>query len=308
MANKELFYVYKKTSNNNGSIIGAINNKEKFVKFVELDIKKMDHIKNYLYVDEYTNVENQLGFFLKSENKQKIKLVRQYAAIEKGLCFDSILQKTQIIASWKLLENNYDKILSNEINCATNLNLFDTTQMCKNPNILIIGDNNYINKQYLIRDIIGNSNKYQKNIILDKFDCEQIDNLLKTQITDGCKDKVCVIINCNNTINDLANNKSIKKILLDGKHYNITLIVYTTFPLILSDYDFTFDYIFLCENNNISIKEKIYGHYANFIGSFNDFNKIFTKYTANNNSLVISNKYITSNGIDRLSVYVPNLE
>jgi hypothetical protein len=310
MATKESYYIYKKY-NNNKSMIGIINNPNKFLKFVELDIKNMNNIKNYFYVDdEIEKFNNQMGFFLVKINKFKLNLVRQYGIIEKGLCFDSIINKTQIIASWTLLLDNYNKLISNEVNYINELKYFCIEDMCENFNMLIIDEN--IEKEQLIQDII-NQNKNEQNKIIsissyDELDFGKLNDLMKYQITEKCKNKMYIVLdNCIVDVEETFNNEIFRKLFQDGKYYNINLIICIKFPVLHMQHN-KFDYVVLYENNNSTVKEKIYEQYAKFIESYNEFNTIFTKYIVRNNALIISNKYDIYTGLDRLLLYIPTIE
>lgn len=316
MINNESFYVYKKCDNNR-SIVGSINNRNKYLKFVELDIKKMDNIKNYQYVDEnnINNIKNQIGIFLFDDHKYKTKLVRQYATIEKGLCFDNIIINKQLIASWTLLEDKYNKILSNKVNYVNKLKMFNVGDINgnvggdnNNSNILII--DNGKNKNQLIQDIIGTifkkhefDNKLNPNChLFSELDLDKINDILEIQVVSGCKNKIHIILdNCIPDIKDALNNKQFMKLFQNGKYYNITLIICMKFPVPVYEFNSRIDCVILYENTNGSIREKMYEHYAKFMDSFDEFNIIFNKNVVFDNALVIFNH--TNN----MSLYVPNI-
>jgi hypothetical protein len=85
--------------------------------------------------------------------------------------------------------------------------------------------------------------------------------------------------------------KCIRDIIYNGRHYNISIILSTQYPLALSPRLRTnLDYVFLFADNCTPTKKILHDHYAGMFPTFEKFKDTLSKVTTNYNSLVICNR------------------
>ena len=97
---------------------------------------------------------------------------------------------------------------------------------------------------------------------------------------------------------------NIKKIFMNGRHCNLTFLVTMQFSLGLGPvFRGQIDYVFLCRENYISNRKRLYDHYAGMFPTFEIFCQVMNQCTENYECLVINNS-IKSNKIeDMISWY-----
>lgn len=85
-----------------------------------------------------------------------------------------------------------------------------------------------------------------------------------------------------------AHDESIREILMNGRHYNITYILTMQFPLgIGPELRSQFDYVFLMYEDKISNLKRLYEHYAGVFPTFLSFREIFGQLTENFGSMLL---------------------
>ncbi len=94
------------------------------------------------------------------------------------------------------------------------------------------------------------------------------------------------------------NNRNIRSIFMNGRHYKIFFLITMQhalgLPPVLRN---NIDYIFIFRNNILKEKQKIYDNYAGMFPSFEAFNQVMNQTTENYECLVIDNK-IQSNKLE----------
>lgn len=95
-----------------------------------------------------------------------------------------------------------------------------------------------------------------------------------------------------------VNDKHIRCIFLNGRHYKIFFLITMQHalglpPVLRSN----IDYVFIFRNNIFKEREKIYHHYAGMFPSFEVFNQVMNQTTENFECLVIDNK-VQSNKLE----------
>lgn len=93
-------------------------------------------------------------------------------------------------------------------------------------------------------------------------------------------------------------NPDTRDLFLNSRCYNKLSIITMQLPLALPpDLRVNIDYVFLFSHNDISIRKRLYEHYAGLFPSFEVFEQTFDKYTENHGCLVINNR-VQSNNIE----------
>lgn len=93
----------------------------------------------------------------------------------------------------------------------------------------------------------------------------------------------------------------ISEIFLNGRHYHIMYILTMQAPLGMPpDFRANFDYVFLLANDMYNEKEKIYKNYCGMFPSFQIFNQVFDKLTADFSCLVINNRGARVSLLDKI--------
>lgn len=95
-----------------------------------------------------------------------------------------------------------------------------------------------------------------------------------------------------------------KKLLFEGRHYNITYILTMQYPLGISpDLRSQFKYIFVLANDKVNDQKKIYDHYAGIFPNVNAFREIFLQLTEDYGCLVVRNTAKCKNPMEKIFHY-----
>lgn len=87
------------------------------------------------------------------------------------------------------------------------------------------------------------------------------------------------------------NDKNIRCLFMNGRHYNITFAITMQFPLgIPPVLRANVDYVFILRDNMIKNRERIYQQYAGMFPTFESFSQVLNQTTNNYECLVIDNK------------------
>jgi len=87
------------------------------------------------------------------------------------------------------------------------------------------------------------------------------------------------------------NDKSIRCLFMNGRHYNITFCITMQYPLgIPPVLRANVDYVFILRENMITNRERIWKQYAGMFPTFQSFNQVLDQTTQNYECLVIDNK------------------
>ena len=98
--------------------------------------------------------------------------------------------------------------------------------------------------------------------------------------------------------------QSVKELLYNGRHYNITRVLTKQFPHdIAPDLRANFDYIFLLGNNYAETQKVLYEHYGRCFPNFHSFNQVFCEMTKNFGCMVINNRVHESNISEKIFYY-----
>jgi hypothetical protein len=101
-----------------------------------------------------------------------------------------------------------------------------------------------------------------------------------------------------------ANDKPIKKVMFDGRHYKLIFILTMQFPLgIKPDLRSNFDYIILLADDFISNIKKMYEHYAGMFECFAIFRQVYGQLTQDNGAMVIVNRGAKAQLCDKVYWY-----
>jgi hypothetical protein len=98
--------------------------------------------------------------------------------------------------------------------------------------------------------------------------------------------------------------KTVKEILMNGRHYNLTYILTMQTPLgIGPDLRLNFDYIFLLRDDSSINRKKLYENYASMFSSRDIFEQAFTECTQDFKCMVIDNRCSSSELSDKIFWY-----
>jgi hypothetical protein len=87
------------------------------------------------------------------------------------------------------------------------------------------------------------------------------------------------------------NDKNIRAIFMNGRHYGITFAITMQYPLGIPPHlRANVDYVFILRDNMIKNRERIYTQYAGMFPTFDAFNQVMDACTQNYECLVIDNK------------------
>lgn len=87
------------------------------------------------------------------------------------------------------------------------------------------------------------------------------------------------------------NDKNIRAIFMNGRHYGITFAITMQYPLGIPPHlRANVDYVFILRDNMIKNRERIYTQYAGMFPTFDVFNQVMDSCTQNYECLVIDNK------------------
>lgn len=91
-------------------------------------------------------------------------------------------------------------------------------------------------------------------------------------------------------------NIHVKKLFMNGRHHKLLYIVTMQYPLGISPpLRENTDYVFILRNPKISIRKKIYEHYAGMFPTFDSFSQVMDACTEDYNCLVIDNTTKSNN-------------
>jgi hypothetical protein len=87
------------------------------------------------------------------------------------------------------------------------------------------------------------------------------------------------------------NDKNIRCLFMNGRHYNITFVITMQYPLGIPPHlRANVDYVFILRDNMVKNRERIYQQYAGMFPSFEVYNSVMDQCTSNYECLVIDNK------------------
>lgn len=150
-----------------------------------------------------------------------------------------------------------------------------------------------------------------------EFQTEILERVLRRQskIIEKYKEKMangkkinpkCFIImdDCLANAKQWIKDESIKELLFNGRHYQITYILTMQFPLgIPPDYRQNLDYVFLLADDNTINKKKLYENYCGMFRTFDIFSRVFNVLTKDFSCLVINNRGVRNNILEKIFWY-----
>lgn len=213
---------------------------------------------------------------------------------------------------------------------------FEFTQFEANPTIIIIAKRGS-GKSWIVRAIIKHFQKVPAGIIISPTDLmssfygdffpesfifyeyksEIIEKLLLRQqkIIEKAKIKAkegkiidtrafLIMDDCLSDKGTWANDKPIKQVMFDGRHYKLIFILTMQFPLgIKPELRSNFDYIILLADDFISNIKKMYDHYAGMFECFAIFRQVYGQLTQNNGAMIIVNRGAKAELCDKVYWY-----
>jgi len=100
------------------------------------------------------------------------------------------------------------------------------------------------------------------------------------------------------------NDKNIRCIFMNGRHYNIFFILTMQYCLGLAPIlRANIDYIFIFKNNMIKEREKLYNHYVGMFNDFHTYCKVMDSCTTDYSCLVVDNKVQSNKLEDQVKWY-----
>ena len=217
------------------------------------------------------------------------------------------------------------------------INEFDLNQMVAHPSIVMIAKRGS-GKSWVVRAILRHSSKrvpvgiiisptdrmnsFYSDFVPDtyiyyEFKSDTIERLLNRQQTmiDKAKEKkkkgkMCnarafiVMDDCLSSKGEWSKDPAISELLYNGRHYEIMYILTMQFPLgIKPELRCNFDYVFLLADDTVSNQKRIYEHYAGMFPNFEAFRQVFVQLTADFGSMVIVNRGVRNNFIEKVFYY-----
>ncbi len=213
---------------------------------------------------------------------------------------------------------------------------FKLEWFCDNPSICMIAKR-ASGKSYVCRAIIKHFSYIPGGIIIsktEKMNCfygkffpdtyihyeyksEILENLLIRQdvLIEKCKEKYkkgkkvdprtfLVMDDCLASKGTWMNDGPILEIFYNGRHYQILFILTMQFPLgIRPELRCNFDYIFLLAEDFYSNQKRLYDHYAGMFPSFDFFRQVFLQVTDEYGCMVIVNRGVRKELIDKIFHY-----
>jgi hypothetical protein len=135
-------------------------------------------------------------------------------------------------------------------------------------------------KQSIFKKIIQRQNAIKEKAKKKKEEGKIIDTRLFLLMDD-----------CLSTSETWKHDESLKEILFDGRHYDITYILTMQQPMaILPALRTNFDYVFLLYCDNFNELRKCYEHYTGMFPTFNAFKEVYDKMTQNYGAMVIKKR------------------
>ena len=211
---------------------------------------------------------------------------------------------------------------------------FQLDSMCENPAIIMIAKRGS-GKSWICRAILRHFKSIPVGIIISpteklsepfysdflpdsyihyEYKTETIVKLLKRQVMmidkQLEKQKACIKIDprafilmddCLASKGKWMKDQPIQELLFNGRHYKIMYMLTMQFPLgITPELRGNFDYIFLLKDDVYSNKKRIYDHYAGIFPTFQSFLTVFSELTLDYCSMVIVNRGIKDDFIDKV--------
>ena len=201
---------------------------------------------------------------------------------------------------------------------------FDPSKMKQHPNIVMLGKKN-TGKSMLVKDLLFHhrdipagcvvsgseeANSFYASIvpsilIKHEFRTEHVKNLIARQrkmikkIESGERIDARAFLIFDDCLwdNTWIKDREVKKVLFNGRHFNITFIVTLQYPLGMPPMlRGNIDYVFILRENILANRERIYKSYASVFPTFDIFQQVLNKVTTNYGCLVIDNT-VNSNNI-----------
>ena len=205
-----------------------------------------------------------------------------------------------------------------------NLRKFDMSSIPKGSIVALIGKRN-TGKSFLVRDLLyykrdipigtvisstESSNRFYGDMmpslfIHEDYSPEIIANLVKRQklVTKKMKQQIAMYGKSNIDpyafliMDDMMYNAnvwlkdpSIRDIFMNGRHFNLMFLMTMQFSLGVTPAMRTqIDYIFICRENILSNRKRLYEHYAGMFPTFEIFCQVMNQCTENYECLVINN-------------------
>ena len=204
------------------------------------------------------------------------------------------------------------------------INNFNPSKIKAGEDICVIIGKRYTGKSFLLRDILSQIHSqfdcvsifsqtehlyhfYEKFIpkflFHREWDENKIEKIFKVQ--ESSKNNFALIFD--DMISDVdafRNNAFVKKIFLEGRHYNLGFFLLTQFVNALPPYaKNNIDYIFILQQQNNEEKERLYKEFGGAFQNKKDFIKILDLITENYGCLVIDNKSKSNKLSDRVFGY-----
>ena len=187
----------------------------------------------------------------------------------------------------------------------SNNNFIDIDQMEPKNNILIIGKRGF-GKSLIIKNLIKHYNekynitkcvvisqtekfnKFYGNFIDGKIYDELNDNLINNIINYQKMNMDDLLIIIDDSIKHKFRSNVFNDMIINGRHYNITLIMALQYSFFSPEIRMNIDHIFLSNDEIISSRKKLYEHYCGCFSTFKKFNDAFNK--LNNFNFMFINK------------------
>jgi hypothetical protein len=113
-----------------------------------------------------------------------------------------------------------------------------------------------------------------------------------------------VMDDCLSSKGSWMKDQPIMDMFFNGRHYQVTYILTMQFPLgIKPELRCNFDYIFLLGEDFCSNQKRLYDHYAGMFPNFNTFKDVFLQLTSNYGSMVIVNRGVRTNILEKIFFY-----
>jgi len=206
----------------------------------------------------------------------------------------------------------------------------ELSKMCKNPAIIIItkrgGGKTWVCRSLLdhFRDIpVGIiishtektdpffSNFFPPAFIYDEYRPQIFQRIIARQaaIQEKAKNKLksgkkidtrllLLMDDCLSNSKDWSKDESLKEILFNGRHYDITYILAMQSPMAITpELRENFDYAFLLYTDNVSQQKKLFEHYTGMFPTLNAFKEVYDRLTENYGVMVIKKRDVSSRAI-----------
>jgi hypothetical protein len=310
----------------NNIITDMVNSVETFIDKIEED----NIIIIYGMLDDLNSNKYNDGRYIVITNNH-IQIVVKKTNTH-GLLWTSTSTNIEIIKSYQLIRCNpdiFNKSIKEESETDNDIRTlaireFNLDKMVKNPNILIIGKRGS-GKSVIVSNILNRYNDTVLNNSLiispteplnpfytDKFpqckiEYEYTTDSIKSVLNDT-KECVVVLDDCCLSISQLDNDKYLYELLLNGRHYNKTVILIMQYPLdIAPELRCNFDYIFLLNEAYISNQKKLYNQYACMFPNFQSFRNVFQQLTINHGSMAIVSRRSSRTFLEKIYHYKSEL-